>query len=174
MNQFLLLSLRFLHIFGGVLWVGAAVAYFFFTQPSVKALGPAGGTFMTVFMEKRRYPIFMAVTSSATILSGFPLFFFASGKFSSAWLSSGPGIGFTVGSVLAIVGYFIGFVMISPRAQRLSKLGQQAGQAGGPPSPELIAQMEQLDHEAHRWEFIEFVLLSLSLLLMATARYMNF
>jgi len=79
MNIYLILFLRIVHVLGGALWVGAAVAYFAFVGPSVKASGPAGGQFMQQFMERRKYPIFMTIASALTILAGVPLYLSASG-----------------------------------------------------------------------------------------------
>lgn len=38
MNIFIIL-LRIVHIFAGVLWVGSAIFYFVFVEPTVKGLG---------------------------------------------------------------------------------------------------------------------------------------
>ena len=41
-----MLLFRLLHIFAGVLWVGGVVLIALFVQPTVRAIGPAGGQFM--------------------------------------------------------------------------------------------------------------------------------
>lgn len=146
---YVLILLRLIHITAGVLWAGAAIAYFFFVEPAVKGLGPARPKFMQDLIDKLHYPLFMNTVSLLTILAGAALFWHASGGLQPAWITSGPGLGFTIGSITAIVVFGIGFFMIRPRAERLGALGRAIASAGGPPT------IEQ----------------TVSLVTMATARY---
>jgi uncharacterized membrane protein len=171
MNIYLILVLRIIHILAGSLWVGGAVAYFGFVGPSVKASGPAGGQFMQQFIERRKYPIYMTIASALTVLSGAPLYLFASGGLQLSWITSGPGVVFSIGSVAAIVVFFLGTLMIAPRAQRMGALGKEIGMASGPPSPAQAAELQQLDRELAQIELADFVLLMIATLTMATARY---
>jgi uncharacterized membrane protein len=171
MNIYLILVLRIVHILAGSLWVGGAVAYFGFVGPSVKASGPAGGHFMQNFIERRKYPIYMTIASALTVLAGVPLYLFASGGLQLSWITSGPGVVFSIGSVAAIVVFLLGTLMITPRAQRMGALGREIGMAGGPPSPAQAAELQQLDRELEKIELADFVLLMIATLTMATARY---
>lgn len=170
MSITILFLLRIVHIFSGVLWVGSAVSYFFFVEPAVKGLGPSGPKFMQGFMERRHYPLFMNVVSALTIVAGVLLHWNTSGGLQPAWIRTGPGLGFTIGSVVALAVYLIGFLMIRPRAGRLGALGRQIG-SGGPPTAEQAAELQQLDREMRSIERIDVILLTISLLAMATARY---
>jgi uncharacterized membrane protein len=176
MDAFLLyvLVLRIVHIVAGTLWVGAAVSYFFFVEPTVKLLGPAGPKFMQGLIEKRRYPAFMNTVSMLTIVAGILLYWTASGGLQPAWITSGPGLGFTIGAIVAIVVFGIGFFMIRPRAERLGALGKEIGMAGGPPTPDQVAELQKLDAEMRRIERVDVILLTISLIAMATARYWSF
>lgn len=169
-----LIVLRTVHIVAGALWVGAAVFHFFFVTPTVQALGPVGPKFTQELMGKRRFPMFMNMASALTILAGGLLYWATSGGFSGAWLRSGPGIGFTLGSLVALVVYGIGFFLIRPRAARMGVLGQEIALAGGPPTPGQGAELHRLDQEMVRIEKIDVVLLLAALILMATARYWPF
>ncbi len=171
MNVYLIQFLRIVHILAGSLWVGGAVAYFAFVGPSVKASGPAGGQFMQQFIERRKYPIYMTIASALTILAGAPLYLFASRGLQLSWITSGSGIVFSIGSVVAIVVFFLGTLMIMPRAQRMGVLGKEIGMAGGPPSAAQAAELQQLDRELAQIELADFVLLMIATLTMATARY---
>lgn len=166
-----LLTLRLVHIVAGVLWVGSAVFYLLFVTPAVKALGAAGPTFVQDLIERRRYPMFMNISSALTIVAGGLLFWHTSGGLQVGWLQSGPGIGFAIGSVLAIIVFGIGFFMIRPRAERLGALSKAIGMAGGPPAPAQRAELERLDSEMLRLERLDVALLTLALITMATARY---
>jgi len=174
MNNYLLMFLRFLHIGGGVLWVGAAVLYFAFIQPTLKSIGPAGGAFMQNFTGRQKYPMFMGIVSTVTVLSGAYLYFLVSSGMRLGWMLRGPGLIFTIGSVVAIVAFIIGFLFISPRGKRIGTLSAEIGRSGGAPKPEQLAEMKKLDHELHTFELIEFIFLSVALLAMATARYWYF
>lgn len=170
----LIVLLRLIHIVAGAFWSGAAVAYFLFFGPTAKGLGPAGPQFMQALVGKHRYPVFMNVASMLTILAGLALYWFSSGGLTVAWLISGPGLGFTLGSLAAVAAFGVGFVGIRPRAERLGALGSAIAAAGGPPTPEQRAELGWLDAEMHAYERWDVILLVVSLALMATARYWNF
>lgn len=172
--SFVILLLRLIHIVAGAFWAGAAVAYFFYFAPTAKGLGPARSKFMQDLVGKHRYPLFMNVSSMLTILAGLALYWFSSSGLSATWITSGPGVGFTLGALAALVAFGIGFVGIRPRAQRIGVLGAAIAAAGGPPTPEQGAELGRLEAEIHGYERWDLALLVLSLALMATARYWNF
>jgi uncharacterized membrane protein len=170
----LILALRTIHIFAGVLWVGSAIFYLLFVEPTVRTLGPAGPKFMQGLLEGRRYPLYMNLVSVLTVLAGGALYWFSSGGLQVAWLKSGPGIGFTLGSVVALGVWLLGFFMIRPRADRMGALGKEIGRAGGPPSAAQAAEMHKLSHELTSIERVDAILLTVALVAMATARYWSF
>lgn len=174
MNTTLILILRTIHIFAGVLWVGSAVLYLFFIEPSIKAIGPAAPKFIESFIGRRRYPMYMGMVSLLTVLAGAVLYWNTSGGLNFNWIKTGPGIGFTIGSVVSIGVFFMGMTMMSPRGERMSALGKEIGMNGGAPTPEQAAEMEKLEQELAILERVDFVLLTIALLTMATARYWAF
>ena len=174
MTTYTLIFLRVVHIFAGTLWGGAAIFYLFFVKPSVQSIGPAGPQFMRNLAERRRLPIFMSSTSLLTVLAGAILFVYASGGFNLAWIQSGPGIGFTIGSVAALIAFLTGSFIIGPTSARMGAIGQQIASAGGPPAPELLAQIHSLEAKLSRAEIIDFVMLVIAMVTMATARYWVF
>jgi uncharacterized membrane protein len=174
MNTYLLILLRLVHIFAGALWIGAAISYLFFIKPSVKAIGPAGPQFMQNLAERRKYPVFMISTSLLTVLAGGVLYLYASGGFNLAWIKTGTGLGFTIGSLAALVAFLVGNFGIGPTAARMGVLGQQIGASGGRPTPEQISTLQALEKKLSRAELIDFVMLVIAMLTMATARYWTF
>lgn len=174
MNTYLILFLRIVHISAGMLWVGAAILYFIFIEPTIKSIGPAGGKFMQHFIERQKYPLFMNTVSLLTILAGAPLFLHDSGGLQLSWIKTGPGLGFTIGTVVAIVVYFVGFLMLRPRAERMGAVTKAIGMSGGVPTPVHAAELKELSEELHKIEIVDFVLLTVALLTMATARYWYF
>jgi uncharacterized membrane protein len=174
MNEALLIFLRLVHIAAGTLWIGAAIFYLFFIKPSVKAIGPAGPQFMQNLTERRKYPMFMMSTSLLTVLAGGALYLYASGGFSLAWIQTGTGIGFTIGSLAALVAFLVGSLVIGPTSGQMGALGQQIGASGKPPSAEQIRTLQALEKKLASAEKIDFIMLTIAMLTMATARYWTF
>jgi uncharacterized membrane protein len=174
MNIYLINLMRLVHVVGGVLWVGAAALYLFMITPSVKATAPASMKFLQYFIVRKKYPAYMGISSTLTILSGAVLVWFSSGGQLSAWITTGPGLGFTIGALASLATVPIGFGVISPRAGRIGALSTQIEVSGGPPSQEQLAELARLDHQLHTAEVVDFVLLAIALVTMATARYWFF
>jgi uncharacterized membrane protein len=174
MNVYLLLLLRTIHIFAGVMWVGSAIFYLFLVGPTVKSIGPSGQKFMDHFIGRQRYPMYMGIIATLTIVSGILLFPSTSGSFQISWMKTGPGLGFTIGSLVGIAVFFVGGLMVKPRVDKLGKLGQQLSTAGSSSSPSLLMEIEEADQKLRQAEYLDFILLSVSLLLMAIARYLPF
>ena len=166
--------LRVIHVFASSLWVGAAALYLFYINPSVKATAPGGRQFLQYFITRQNYPKFMGIVATLTVLSGAGLYWRDIGGGLTSWIFTGPGIGFTIGSVAGIAVYFLGMVAISPRGERIGQLGAQMEAAGGPPTQEQISEMEKLEKEMHTLEWVDFILLAIALVTMATARYWLF
>jgi uncharacterized membrane protein len=169
-----LIILRLVHIFAGVLWVGTAIFYFFLVEPAIKSLGPNAPKFMQFLIERQKYPLYMSLVSSLTIVAGGLLYWNTSGGLQLSWILTGPGLGFTIGSVIALAVYILGMTMIAPRAAQLSALGKEIGMAGGAPNEIQAAELEKLNRELHLIEKWDVTLLTISLIAMATARYWIF
>jgi hypothetical protein len=161
-------------VIAGILWVGAAITYLFFIKPSVKSIGMAGPQFMQYMSGRRKYPVFMMTTSLLTVISGVFLFWFTSGKLNPVWITSGVGLGFSIGSVIALGAFLIGAFGIGPTAGRVGVLGGQIAASSQGPAPEQIERIHFLEKKLSRLENIEFVMLVIALATMGTARYWFF
>ena len=169
-----LILLRIVHVVASVCWAGGAFIFFLFVEPTAKALAPTGIQFVQYMVTKRRFSIFMVISSTLTVLSGALLLWqFAHGN-ALAYVKSGPGLGFVLGSMAGVAVYLIGMFGVNPRAIKLSKIGQEIQAAGGPPTPEQSTEMQTLDREMTTLSLADFVLVTASLALMATARYWIF
>jgi uncharacterized membrane protein len=171
MLMFFLIVLRFAHVISSVCWAGGAFVFFLFVEPTAKALAPNGTQFVQHMINKRRYNMFMGITSTLTVLSGALLLWKLTNGQLSSYVKTGPGLGFVLGSLVGAVVYFVGIFGIKPRAEKLGKIGSEVQAAGGPPTPEQAAQLLRLDKEMSAISRIDFWLVALSLSLMATARY---
>ncbi|MGW8251299.1 MAG: hypothetical protein ACWGO1_11705 [Anaerolineales bacterium] len=169
-----ILVLRFIHIVSSVCWAGGGFIFFLFVEPTAKALPPTGMQFVQYMVTKRRFSIFMVVTSTLTVLTGAILIWRYAGGNWLGYMSTGPGLIFTLGSIAGIVVYFIGMFGVNPRAVKLSQIGQEIQAAGGPPTPEQGALLHKLDREMSALGLADFILVAVSLALMASARYWVF
>lgn len=174
MELYFILFLRVFHIVAGILWTGAAIVYVTHVKPTVQLIGPAGPMFMQTYIGRRKYPLFMQVTSISCTLAGLVLYWYASGGLSMSWITSGPGLGFTIGSVAGLLSFLMGSLLIGPRAAKIGKLGAMIGASGGPPTAAQAEEMQRLESQLSQLERIEFVLIIVALLTMATARYWYF
>ena len=174
MNIYILILLRLVHVVAGILWGGAAVYYLFFVKPSVKAIGAVGPQFMQNLVDRRKMPIFMVGTSLLTVIAGGILYWFSSGGFNAAWIASGPGIGFTLGSVTSLVAFLFGTFGIGPISVQLGTLGGQIATSGKAPTAEQIGRMQALEKRLNTVETVDFIMLVIAMLTMATARYWAF
>jgi uncharacterized membrane protein len=169
-----LLILRFIHIVSSVCWAGGGFIFFLFIEPTAKSLAPTGMQFVQYMVTKRRFSIFMVISSTLTLFSGALLLWQRAGGQWLNYVSTGPGLGFTLGSIAGTVVYFIGMLGVNPRAIRLAKIGEEIQAAGGPPTPAQGSEMHKLDREMSTLSLADFALVALSLALMATARYWIF
>jgi uncharacterized membrane protein len=169
-----LLVLRFVHIIASVCWAGGGFIFFWFVEPTAKAMAPTGMQFVQYMVTKRRFSIFMVVSSTLTVLSGALLLWQRGNGHWLEYIQTGPGLGFTLGSIVGIVVYFVGMFGVNPRAVKLSRLGGEIQAAGGPPTPAQGAELHRLDRELAAYNLADFLLVALSLALMSTARFWLF
>jgi len=163
-NSIVLFLLRAIHIVGGVLWVGGVVVVALFLLPATQALGPAAQPVMQFIMGRRKLPVYLMMLGILTTLAGLLLMMRNVSLTDGAWARSPMGIGISIGAASAILALIIGMTVSAPAAKRL-----------GPPRPgaapltdeERVALMKRLALGGR----MTFVLLSISALFMATARY---
>jgi hypothetical protein len=163
--------LRLIHIGAGVFWVGAALVFFLFIQPSVREVGPEGQRFIGHLTTRKKLPGIILVSAIVTVLAGILLYVEVSDVLNVDWIASGPGIGFTIGGVAALITVILGLAVTKPSADRMGALGQQVAASGGPPSPEQAAEMQRLQARLMLIGRISMVLLMIAVVTMATARY---
>ena len=171
MDPFLLI-VRIVHIFAGVFWVGAALTFFGFVQPTAKALGPDSQRFMQHISKKRRFPIVIAVAAALTIIAGALLYWRDSGGLQLAWITSLSGLDFTLGAIAAIIAFLIGMLVVGPSVDRLGALGQEIATAGSPPTTVQREELARIDRTLSTAARAIMVLLTLAVVSMATARYL--
>jgi uncharacterized membrane protein len=139
--------LRIFHIFGGMLWFGAVVIFVLYIEPSARDLGPASGPFMAGFAVKRRFPMLIVWASIVSVASGLILY----------WRDSAGALGLFISK---------------PAGDRMLAAMTSAAAKGDPPSPEQAQDIEKYSARLHRAETLGMGLLTLALLMLATAHYL--
>jgi uncharacterized membrane protein len=165
--------LRLIHIVTGVFWVGTTVFLAGFLLPSMRAIGPAGGSVMEQLAQVRRLPLYMMAATVLAILSGAVLFWLDASAAPGAWNRSGVGQTFGLGGVAALIAAILGMAVNSPTGRRLGALAAAARARGGPPSADELAEMQRLQlrlTKATRWVAL---LLLVATAAMAVARYVR-
>lgn len=160
--------LRIIHIVAGVCWIGGNIIQAAFLEPTARATAPEGGRFMEHLMFRGRFATFMSVSAILTIIAGTLLYWYRSGGQIAAWMTSGTGMAFTIGSVFGLVAAGIGFFVMAPTARQLGEIGHSIQ---GAPTAGQLAAMGQLRARMSQAGRVEVIVGVLSLLLMAGARY---
>ena len=162
--------LRIVHILAGIFWVGGTLMMTFFIGPTIGATGESGQKFVAHLMNNLKFSNRIAAAAGLTILAGFILYWIDSDGFTSAWMSSGAGRGFGIGAVFALLGMVTG-TLVGRTAGAMAQLGAQNQ---GKPSSEQITQLQALQKRQVMYSNITVVLLILSVIFMAIARYLVF
>lgn len=168
--DYLVIFLRLVHIAAGIFWVGAALMLNFFIAPAARGTGEAGQQVIRHLMVNARLNSRIAAAAGATILAGALLYWLDSDGLTSAWRSSGPGIGFGIGGVAGFIGFILG-IMVGRYNQRLVRLGSEIK---APPSPDQMKTLTAIQKSLTRISPLMSLFLILSILFMAAARYLVF
>jgi len=169
MNYYLLV-LRILHIGAGAFWVGATLQLAFFIKPALKEEGSMGQNFFDYLVSKKRFGTDSAGAGGMAGVAGILLYWHDSQGLTSAWMHGNAGIGFTVGAVFGLIAFIFGVLT----DRKLKAMVELRAQSGDSPSGEQTSQLQILDKQASTNLNICAGALSLSLWIMAVARYLVF
>jgi uncharacterized membrane protein len=167
----MLILFRLIHILFGVFWAGTAIFNAIFLIPAVMALGPNGGAVMQEIAGKRKLPIYFLVAGFLTVLSGIGLYWHDSQGFTNDFMRSGGGMTFGIGGAIALITLLFGLFVVTPLAKRAGALGGAIAASGKPPTPEQGAEMKGLQIKLGKMGGLAAVLLTLTTIAMAIARY---
>jgi uncharacterized membrane protein len=165
---YLIWLLRIIHIGAGMFWVGSSLTMMFFVGPTVGATGDAGQRFLNHIMTNRKISARISAAAGSSVLAGAILYWIDSQGFTSPWMRSGAGTGFTIGALFAVVGLVFG-ILVGRTNKAMAQLGMQM--QGGQPSPEQSAQMQAIRKQLATYSSISAIGLVLAVIFMAIARY---
>ena len=170
--DWLLLILRVIHVGGAMAWFGGAVVSTYFLMPAAQALGPSGQAFMEQLMKRRRMGVFFPIVAALTILAGAALYWRDSNGLALSWITSGPGIAYTIGGLAAIAAFVGGMVLIGPGIAAQTAVAAELAASGAAPNAAQQARLEQADRRLKLAGQIDWPLLLVAGLTMAVGRYM--
>jgi len=171
MTPLLIAVLRVVHVLAGCFWLGTMLLNAGFLLPATQAAGPAGGQVMKQIVQVRRLPMFLNVAVLTVLITGGILFWWASGGLSVSWLTSPSGVGWSIGSLLAVAAALLGQFVNAPIARRLGQLAATIQAAGSPPPEATITEMKRLQMRLLHATQLAAILLVLATAAMAAARY---
>jgi uncharacterized membrane protein len=167
----LMIVLRLIHIFAGIFWVGATLFLWRIVTPAVTKLGPDGGKFMRTLLNDTPYLQAIAGAAVATVLAGVWMYLRVSDNFNADWLSQTKNIILTIGALAGLAAAGHGLFALAPIGRKIRALGNEMAAAGGPPSPEQLSTMQQLQAKMSRNVPITAILMIVAVAGMASARY---
>lgn len=170
---YLMIVLRLLHIVAGIFWVGAALMLTFFISPAVQSTQESGQKFFAHVLQKTPFNKVIMVAALVTVLAGLVLYGIDSNGFQSAWMKSGPGVGFGLGALFGYIGLYYG-ILQGRRSTALVQLGQQIQSQGTPPTQEQLQSVQKLQAQLKIGGKVNAISLLIASLFMATARFWVF
>jgi hypothetical protein len=168
-----MLVFRFLHIVSGALWVGSAFLFVGIIGPSAAEVGPSAGPLLHVAVKKRKVAKIITGFGAVTVIAGWVMWLRDMSQYPSLgdWLGSRFGLVLTIGGVLATTTFFVGYLGIGRKVERLVDVGDEVAASGGPPSPAQQAEMDRLGAAMKMFGKMDLTLLLLAVTAMSTARY---
>ena len=171
--NYIMISMRIIHIFAGVFWAGTSFFMLSFVTPSVIASGAEGQKFMQQLAFRTRFTTAMMGVAILSVLSGLVMYWEIF-EFRLAALSTGYGLMLTLGGIAGFIGFLTGYFMQNVTTRKMKVISKSIASTGGPPSPEQQAEMKSLSETVSRGSQITSVFLALALLGMSIAQYVYF
>jgi uncharacterized membrane protein len=171
--NYLMISMRIIHIFSGVFWAGTSFFMLSFVTPSVIATGAEGQKFMQQLAFRTRFTTAMMAVAILSVLSGLVMYWEIF-EFRLSALSYGYGLMLTLGAVAGFIALLTGYFMQNRITNKMKTLSLTIAASGGPPSPEQQAELKSLSETVSRGSQVTSVFLALALLGMSIAQYVYF
>ena len=172
--DFYIIVLRLIHILAGVYWVGATFLLAGFIEPTARATNPEGAKFMQHLVGKTKHVTMMSIAAIASVGAGVLLYWRVSSGLNTDWISSGTGIGITVGAIASWIAFIIGFAVMGRSSNNLGAISKEIQAQGSPPSQEQMAEIQQLKRKKRTDEKIKTVLMAIAVTGMSVAQYLWF
>jgi uncharacterized membrane protein len=167
----LLITLRLLHVVGGIIWVGSSIFSTLFLGPAMQDAGPDAAK-VAAALQRRGMMTFMPLVAIATIVSGIWLYWRDSGGFNAGYMASPIGFTFGLGGVLALSVFVVGVTVGMPAMHRAGALQKTLGSLPEPERAACVAEIGRLQARAGGIARGASVVLLAAAVAMAIARYL--
>lgn len=166
MDDLIMVILRVTHIVAGIFWAGATFFLVSYVEPSVKATGPEGQKFMQYLGTRSSLTAALAATAILSTLSGLIMYVILFGSNTSSTYGLILGLGGLAGIAALLVGFFVQ----NRSTQRIKVISAEIASSSGPPSPDQMAEMQELSARISKGSRITATLLLIAIVLMASAQ----
>lgn len=161
-----MIILRIVHIFAGIFWVGAALFMALVIVPAMRSMG--SGQLMQGILRYSNYHIIVGAAAILTTLAGLWMYAQLTATQGSAWMSSRQGIVLSIGALAGILAFGHGMFVLGRLTRQMRALAMQID---GPPTEEQRGLLLPLQAKMSRNANIMLVLMIISVVGMAAARY---
>ena len=120
---------------------------------------------------KRGITVAIPASAIITILAGIYLFYRVSAGFDDVYMSSGPGITYSIGGTTAIIALIIGGTIVRSSIDKMLNLGARMGSASESERGQMMAEMNALRQKNHGATRIVSILIMITVFCMAIGRY---
>ncbi len=166
----LVLTLRVVHVVGGIIWVGSSIFSTLFLGPAIQDAGPDGMK-VAGALQRRGMMTFMPIVALATIVSGIWLYWRDAGGFNAGYMATPVGFMFGLGGALALLVFLTGITVGMPAMRRAGALQQSLGALPEPERAARTAEIRRLQARAGGIARAATVVLLAVAVTMAIARY---
>jgi hypothetical protein len=164
------LVMRLLHVGLGAFWAGALIFTAFFLFPAMRDAGPEGAKVGSELL-RRHFLTIIPIVALITILSGLWLYLRNMGL-GPGYAQSRAGMAIGIGAATAVLAFLLGFGIVRPSILRAARLGQAAASQSGAEQQGTLAAAQALRARAGMAGKAVAILLAISVLTMAVARYL--
>lgn len=167
----LMIVLRLIHIFAGIMWLGFGLFLLLLLIPTARQLGPEGQAFMKGFLKHSAFNKIMPVVSLLTTIAGAWLYYKVSDGFNADYMGSHGGIVLSIGVLAGLLAFGHGATATGPMSEKMVKLNDALDAQDGPPSPEQIAELQTVQRKMGLHGRISVILMIIAVAGMVSARY---
>ncbi len=172
MEQWLVISLRVVHILTGAAWVGGAFLLMGFIVPRARTLGPmTGGAYLNGFLDHPWFSLYISLVEGLAVVTGLVLYLNSSNGLRGAWMTSATGLAFSIGGAAAMLALGIS-VPISTSLSKLYYLTLDLS-SEEKENRDQVSAFDERHTRLARLGAIYTTLLAVAVVGMASAQYLN-
>jgi uncharacterized membrane protein len=166
------LVFRPIHIIAGALWFGSAFLFALFIGPAAQKVGPSAGPLLHVAIKERKAAKWITGLAITAVTFGWLMWLYHAWDVGlSTWWDLTEAKVLFLGGVLGTIAMFEGYHGVGRNVEKMVDLGDEIAASGGPPTPEQGATMQRIGAALKSHSQIDLLLITLTVICMATARY---